>query len=292
LGLHITCALAICNLSKSSYYYQEKDGKPGRKPSTHTLKKTGEVIDNNQVIQYVEELFDDPFIDYGYLKTTHELRESYELIINPKKLYRLMKEASLLRKRAVKKATVCHRVSEWKVRVTHPFELIEIDIKYIYVAGEKRHYYMLNVLDCYSWKLLGYRFDGSIKKEDVIALLRSIFALYNFPVKITIRSDNGSQFIANKVAEYLDGIDVRHEFTHVATPQENGHVECFHSIVARFLRQRGDFKDFDEAKSVLIRWTEYYNERRRHKGCRYSTPNKIMQEYLDKQRQNIGKNTA
>ena len=283
-------AISRCSLSKSSYYYSKKDGKAGRKPSTHTLKKTGEVIENSEVISYVKSVYDDPFVDYGYLKMTHELRESYELIINPKKVYRLMKEEALLRKRIFKKAQIRHRVSEWKVSVTRPFELLEIDIKYIRVAGENRHYYMLNVLDCYSWKLVGYRFDSSMKKNDVITLLRSIFALYNFPSRITIRSDNGSQFIAKKVADYLAEVDVKHEFTHVATPQENGYVECFHSIVACFLRRRGEFKDFEEARDVLQRWTEYYNERRRHKGCRYSTPNKVMNEYFEKQK--IGNNIA
>ena len=289
-GLSLKKALFFCGLSKSSYYYKQRSGNPGRKPSTHTLTRNGDEVSNAAVVSYIEQVYDDPFIDYGYVKMTYELRDTYHLLINHKKVYRLMKESSLLQERRGREKRNRRRVSSWKVSVSRPFELLEMDIKHIRVSGEGKQYYMLNVLDCYSWKLVGYRFSASIKKHDVVNLLRSIFALYDYPSRITIRSDNGSQFVAKRVAEYLDEANVAHEFTHVATPQENGYVESFHSIVSRFIRQRGPFRDFEEAKDVLQRWTQYYNERRRHKGCRYSTPNEVMRRYFEKQK--LGNNIA
>lgn len=292
LGLKSSRCCELCDIPRSSYYYSASHGNPGRLPSTHTQLKNGKLIENSKVCQEIISILDHPFVDYGYLKVTHKLRQSCEMIINPKKVYRLMKESKLLSKKVGEKQNHKKRVSGWKVNVSRPFELIEIDIKYIYVKGDHRHYYMLNLLDCYSWKLLSYRISASIKKEDVIALLKSVFALYGYPEKITLRSDNGSQFIAKDVAEYIKEAEITHEFTHVATPQENGYVECFHSILARFLRKRGDFENFFELETVLKNWTEFYNEERLHKGCGYKTPNMVMREYYDKNRKNVGKNAA
>lgn len=291
-GVSVTELLKTAGLAKSTYFYKNKHGKPGRKASARTLKKDGTTVSNSEVVENIVKILDHPFVDYGYLKVTHVLRDKSDMIINPKKVYRLMKAEGLLQKKQRKEKVDKQRADGRKFEVHRPFEKIEIDIKYIYVAGEKRHYYMLNLIDCYSWKLLSYRLSASIKKEDVISLLIKTFALYGFPEEITIRSDNGSQFISKKLAEFVDEFSVTHEFTHVATPQENGHVECFHSIVQRFLDKRGEFNSFLELESVMKKWTEFYNEERPHKGCKYKTPNYVMSQYYKKTGENVGKKSA
>lgn len=291
-GVSVTELLKSAGLAKATYFYRKRNGRPGRKSSVWTQKKNGSTVLNGEVVEKIVKTLDHPFVDYGYLKMTHVLRDNFEMIINPKKVYRMMKEEGLLQKKLRKESVEKQRADGRKFEVKRPFEKIEIDIKYIYVAGEGRHYYMLNLIDCYSWKLLSYRISASIKKEDVIRLLIKTFALYGFPEKITIRSDNGSQFISKKLAEFLDEFSVTHEFTHVATPQENGHVECFHSIVQRFLDKRGEFNSFFELESVMKQWTEFYNGERPHKGCKYKTPDYVMSQYYKKTGKNVGKKSA
>jgi len=55
-----------------------------------------------------------------------------------------------------------------------------------------------------------------------------LFFRLPIPESVVIRSDNGSQFIARNVREYLGLIGVQQEFTHVATPEENAHIEAYH----------------------------------------------------------------
>ncbi|MFO7735229.1 MAG: hypothetical protein R6W70_03320 [bacterium] len=76
----------------------------------------------------------------------------------------------------------------------------------------------------------------------VIALLQEVITLYGHPEEVTLRSDNGSQFISHKLKEYVGEAGILHEFCHVATPQQNGHVECFHSIVQRFINKWEPFE--------------------------------------------------
>jgi putative transposase len=56
---------------------------------------------------------------------------------------------------------------------------------------------------------------------------------YQYPESVVIRGDNGSQFIAINVREYLGLIGVQQVFTHVATPEENAHIEAYHGILKK-----------------------------------------------------------
>lgn len=44
-----------------------------------------------------------------------------------------------------------------------------------------------------------------------------------------IRNDNGSQFIATAVRQFLKEKGVLQAFSHVATPEDNAYIEALHS---------------------------------------------------------------
>lgn len=78
-----------------------------------------------------------------------------------------------------------------------------MDIKYIYIQEERCNAYLLSIIDVFSGKLVGYIFKRSIRKKDVIELWQRIRPdIRNFK-SITIRSDNGSQFITNDVRGFF-----------------------------------------------------------------------------------------
>ena len=100
-GHGIKSVLDNCSLSRSSYYYRPKQGgdKKGVPKSKYTMTQKGEYVCNDQVVKQIEELLSREFVDYGYIKVTHWLRQEYGYIINPKKVYRLMRENGLLNKK-------------------------------------------------------------------------------------------------------------------------------------------------------------------------------------------------
>jgi len=79
--------LQVVGIARSSYYYQPKPSntKRGIAKSEYTLTTDGEVVSNAQVIKDIEEILAEEFVDYGYLKVTHWLRQEKNYIINPKK---------------------------------------------------------------------------------------------------------------------------------------------------------------------------------------------------------------
>ena len=95
-GFPVGKVLQATGISTSSYYYRPSKGKKGKKPSQYTLTGSGLCIPNAVVVDNIKTLLQMEFVDYGYLKVTHWLRQRKDYLINPKKVYRLMKLADLL----------------------------------------------------------------------------------------------------------------------------------------------------------------------------------------------------
>ena len=79
-----------------------------------------------------------------------------------------------------------------------------------------------------------------------------------------IRSDNGSQFIANKLREYLQLVGIDQEFTHVATPEENAHIEAYHGTLKRDLFDKYEYFTFGQVERLIKDYVTFYNNERLH----------------------------
>jgi transposase InsO family protein len=268
-------------LSKSTYYYRNSNNKRGRKTSIYTEKLNGNIVSNSEVVNEIENLLLNDFVTYGYIKMTYYLKQK-GYVINKKKVYRLMKENNLLLQKRIKPTFKRDLVKERKVSPKCPYEMLEIDIKYIYIKAESRNVYLLTLIDVYSRKVLGYVVKPSIRKNDVINLFDRTLPVKGIITGITVRNDNGSQFIANDVRNYLKERDIYQEFTHVSSPKENAHIEAFHSILEREFVRRIDYETFDELEQILRKYYKFYNEDRIHSGIDYLSPDKYMKMYFDK----------
>ncbi len=91
-------------------------------------------------------------------------------------------------------------------------------------------------------------------------------------IMIKIRTDNGPQFIARKLAETLKSINVKHVFIQPGTPQQNGHVESFHGTVTRLACNRHIFDDIDDAREVFEDFFQAYNHTRAMAALLYHPP--------------------
>ena len=62
------------------------------------------------------------------------------------------------------------------------------------------------------------------------------------------------------------------EFTKPATPEQNAHVESYHSIIESVICQKYDFETLQEAQLIFNRWIKFYNFKRIHSGIQYLSP--------------------
>ena len=163
---------------------------------------------------------------------TGELRELH-WIINHKKVYRLMKEHRLLYGPRIWPTPFKREFIRFRtVRPACPLQYLSMDIKYVHVHGTGRSALLLTVIDIYSRKVLIHMMRYNIKKGDVLVMLSLMLLEYKAEA-MTLRNDNGSQFIAGAVRQYLKEKGIYQEFSHVATPQDNAYIEPIQKI--RFL---------------------------------------------------------
>jgi transposase InsO family protein len=207
---------------------------------------------------------------------TAELRE-LGWIINHKKVYRLMKEARLLYGARIRLLPFKRNFIRFRsLKPERPLQYLAMDIKYVHIHGTSRNVLLLSVIDIYSRKVLIYQLRSHIRKGDVLVLLSLLLLEYKAE-GMSIRNDNGSQFIAQAVRAYLKDKGILQEFSHVGTPEDNAYIEAFHSNLQREVIDRYEFDSIYHAQMVLDRYYEWYNEKRRHGALNRKTPNRVFQ---------------
>jgi putative transposase len=294
-------ALLITGISKHQYYYRPSQGRKGRKASDTVLKIDNndvEKLSNSKVIEEIKGIQEDPDTDYGYRKMTYALI-ILGYLINHKKVYRLMNEHQLLKDKYSKPQRTF--VKYRKVMPTGPFQVIEMDIKFVWIEQHRRHAFILTVIDTFTRAVLGWLVAYQIKQELVKQLWRDIIEKYLQPydclnknMQIEIRNDNDSRFVAKSVQKFFKENHLNQVYTHPYTPQENGHIESFHAILSQKLK-RYNFWSLEDVEQCLILFYEKYNNHRLHSATLYLSPmvfwhcweKGLIETKIDQERRNI-----
>jgi putative transposase len=275
--LSVKCLCQWIELPLSSFHYKPLEGKSGAKPSTYTKMQNGTVVVNEEVIDSIKKLLSEEFVCYGYKKVAASLKQ-LNYLINDKKVYRLMDQSNLLLGKVIKTTGKRQFVKHRKITAACPMDYLCLDIKYLWVHGEQRWYYLLSVIDVYSRKVIAWILQRSIRQIDVINIFRKINQ--NHPIKgVNIRNDNGSQFLANSVKKYLSSEEAKQEFTHIATPQENSYIEAYHSILQTEVVERFEISSYYEAKLIMTNYVHFYNHKRLHGSLKMQTPQSVWNNW-------------
>ena len=113
---------------------------------------------------------------------------------------------------------------------------------------------MMPVVDEYSRECLSIDVERSITAEDVVSTLASLFLSRGEPA--FIRSDNGPEFIAKAIKEWLEACGVKTLYIEPGSPWENAYSETFISRFRDELLKREVFADLLEAKVLVEDYRE------------------------------------
>ena len=105
---------------------------------------------------------------------------------------------------------------------------------------------------------------------DVERFLGELFERHGRPR--ILRSDNGREFIAQQLADYLERQGVGQAFIEKASPQQNAFVERFNGTMRDEILNGETFRSVLEAKVVIDSFVERYNTIRPHRGLGHMTP--------------------
>lgn len=163
--------------------------------------------------------------------------------------------------------------------VTGANQLWQMDIKYGYVAGKRRHFYLASIIDVFDRNIVAYHRGKVCSTSDVLKTVQKALLkrrVYEQEQTLVIRTDNGPQFISKAFAAFCDQAKIEHERIPNHTPNKNAYIESFHSILERECYLRNCFETYEQAFSEVDRFIRYYNNERIHGSLRDWPP----KEYL------------
>jgi putative transposase len=126
------------------------------------------------------------------------------------------------------------------------------------------------LLDEYTRENLALEVERGMKAVDVLDILSQVMLIRGVPKHI--RSDNGPEFIARAIRDYLEKAGVGTLYIAPGSPWENGYAESFFSRLRDELLDRELFADLREAKHLAALRQNEYNHRRPHSALDYRTP--------------------
>jgi transposase InsO family protein len=133
-----------------------------------------------------------------------------------------------------------------------------------------RKYRMLNVIDEFTHECLAIRVARKLKAIDVIEVLSDLFILRGVPGHI--RSDNGPEFVAKAVREWITAVGANTAYITPGSPWENGYVESFNARLRDELLDGEIFYTLREAQIVIESWRHHFNTIRPHESLGYKPP--------------------
>ena len=207
---------------------------------------------------------------YGYRRVTALLRrEGWR--VNHKRVARLWRREGLKvpQKQAKRGRLWLADGSCVRQRPTHRHHVWAYD----FVADrthEGRPLKMLAVVDEYSRECLALVVARRLRATDVLETRADLFVTHGAPRYL--RSDNGPEFTANLVREWLQALAGQTLFIERGSPWENGYVESFNGKLRDELLARETFYTLTEAKVLIERWRWQYNTVRPHSALGYRPP--------------------
>nr|WP_319947754.1 IS3 family transposase [uncultured Shimia sp.] len=137
-------------------------------------------------------------------------------------------------------------------------------------TDDGRAFRTLNILDEHSRECLAIRVKRKLNSTEVIDALTDLFILRGVPAYI--RSDNGPEFIAEAVRDWIKAVGAKTAYIEPGSPWENGFCESFNGRMRDELLNGEIFYSLREAQIIIERWRNHYNTKRPHSALGYRPP--------------------
>jgi putative transposase len=207
---------------------------------------------------------------YGYRRVTAMLHHQ-GWHVNHKRVERIWREQGLKvpQKQPKRGRLYLNDGSCIRLRATHRNHVWSYD----FVADrthDTRSYRMLTVIDEYTHECLAIKVKRKLNSKDVLDCLADLFMKYGVPEHI--RSDNGPEFVAEAVREWLSAAQVKTLYIEPGSPWENGYCESFNGKLRDELLNGEIFYTLKEAMTIIEQWRIHYNTVRPHSSLGYRPP--------------------
>ena len=208
---------------------------------------------------------------YGYRKIAELLRTTAGWVVNDKRVERIWRREGLKvpakqpkRSRLWLADGSCLRLRAERPNHVWSYDFVEDR------THEGRKYRMLNIIDEFTHECLAIWIDRKLKSVDVIDVLSDLFILRGVPERL--RSDNGPEFVAKAVQDWIAAVGAKAAYIAPGSPWENGFIESFNARLRDELLDGEIFYSLAEARIVVESWRRHYNAKRPHASLGYKPP--------------------
>jgi transposase InsO family protein len=207
---------------------------------------------------------------YGYRRITALLRQA-GWVVNKKRVERIWRREGLkVPRRQPKKGRLwlndgsCLRLRPERPNHVWAYDFVQDR------THNGRKFRMLCVVDEFTREALAIRVDRKLSSAEVIETLAELMLERGVPGHI--RSDNGPEFVAQSVRNWIAAVGAKTAYIEPGSPWENGYVESFNSKLRDELLNGEIFYSLKEAQILIEGWRQHYNAIRPHSALRWTPP--------------------
>ncbi|MBW2309268.1 MAG: IS3 family transposase [Deltaproteobacteria bacterium] len=273
-GVSVQGICRVMGISRASYYREGQRKEDARKEAKSAPEADEALADTIREIQR-------EWPGYGVRRVWAVLRFDRGLVINIKRVRRVMQAYGLLQKPASRAAV--RRKHTGKVAVSEPDRLWGTDLTKTWteVDGWVGVVPLLDygARDCLAWRVS--KITTAAVVNDVIdeAIISRFGTPEGVPEALVVRSDNGPQFTAHAVQDNLRRWGVHHQKTPFHCPEGNSVVERFMRTLKEECLWQHHLNTLEDVERALSAWIPRYNTRRRHQSLGYLTPAEYRKKF-------------
>ena len=213
----------------------------------------------------------------GFWQSFYRLKNRGETW-NHKVVYRVYCKLHLnIRRRAKKRLP--ERVKQKLSVPDQPNQMWSIDFMSD-ALSDGRKVRLLNVLEDFNRESLAIEVDTSLPALRVIRVLENLVAQRGKPSNI--RTDNGPEFISQKLLEWCNKKQITLQFIQPGRPMQNAYIERKNGSIRRELLNAYLFQSLSEVRLMSEEWRKDYNEQRPHKALNYLSPKNYLNQWTKK----------
>lgn len=254
----VRLACKTIGVERSSYYYKAK----GRQDEERLVMELHRIS-----VRYPR---------YGFELVTSKLRQA-GWRVNHKRVQRLWRLHGLKVHRKQQKRRRIDPSTAQRQAALYPNHVWSWD--FVFDRTEDgRNIKILNIVDEYSRFNVALEVRRNFTSQDVIQALGRAMLKYGIPG--CIRSDNGSEFIAAKIKDWLAENGIGIMYIEPGSPWENCYVESFNGRLRDETLSRELFTHILEARVVLGDWRQEYNTERPHGSLSGQTPAQVYEKFI------------
>jgi putative transposase len=215
---------------------------------------------------------------YGRPRITAALRRE-GWVVNPKRVYRLLREDNLLcmRKRKFVVTTDSNHNRPVYPNLAEQMTLSGINQLWVaditYIRLEAEFVYLAVVIDAFSRRVIGWALDRRVEDDLTLEALRMALELRHPPAGCVHHSDRGSQYASGDYTDLLKTNGCEISMSHKSSPWENGGCESWMKTLKYEEVYRQEYRDMAEARASLACFIDkVYNQKRLHSALGYRPP--------------------